>query len=157
MRNVSASSAVTPLVPKADIDVEDQYFDSQENFQEPRSWWHGQDSSCEGESDSDDTDNTDRDLEGGGLEEILTWPPELLFQCRDHVRWRPKGGNGNKRRRENTTALREVGTVSVDDGWNRGSPPAADDQGVRRGNERPGFSWGGSMREPIRAGWSLRL
>jgi hypothetical protein len=59
--------------------------DSQENFDVPHSWWQGRDSSCEDE-DSDDGDDLDSIVEGGGLEEILHWPPEVLYNCIEHAR-----------------------------------------------------------------------
>ena len=70
--NVEGSSVVAVVIPKLYTDVENEFIDSQENFQEPRCWWHGRESSYEGETDYDKEDNNEMDMEGGRLEDILT-------------------------------------------------------------------------------------
>jgi hypothetical protein len=57
-----------------------KFLNSQENFDVTHSWWHSRESSYK-----DEGDNSDSNVEGRGLEEILHWPPEVLYQCSDHV------------------------------------------------------------------------
>jgi hypothetical protein len=56
-------------------------------------------------------ENTKTEMEGGGLEEILTWPPEMFFHCRDHARRRPKAGNRESKRRCTASASRDMGAL----------------------------------------------
>jgi hypothetical protein len=98
-----------------EANIGDEFFDSQENFEEPRTWWHGRDSSCEGEEDSDDGEDIDTNLEGGGLEDILTWSPEFLFHCDEHARWRRKARKGVRSDRSYASTSREA-SVGDDDG-----------------------------------------
>ena len=68
-----------------DLEGGTEFFDSQENFDVLHSWWQGRDRSCE-DADLDDGNNLESIVEGGGLEEILQWPPEVLYNCSEHAR-----------------------------------------------------------------------
>jgi hypothetical protein len=93
------STTAPPCTSAAATDPDDaheQFLDSQEDFDVPRSWWHGRANSCE-DDDSDDGEDCDMNVERGGPEEILNWPPEVMHACDDHAR-------RGKRRKGMTTA-----------------------------------------------------
>jgi hypothetical protein len=80
--NASAPPCISAAAADPD-NAHEQFLDSQEDFNVPRSWWQGRESSCE-DDDLDDEEDSDMNVEGGGLEEILNWPLELLHACNDH-------------------------------------------------------------------------
>jgi hypothetical protein len=84
----------------------EEFLDSQENFDAPQSWWHGRESSCE-DDDSDDGEDCEINVEGGGLEGILTWPPELLYACDDHERWGKKRKGATRAAKERSSMQEE--------------------------------------------------
>jgi hypothetical protein len=109
-------------------------------------WWHGRDSSCEGEEESDDGDDIDTNVEGGRLDEMLTWPPELLFQCLEHGHQRRKAGKCI-RGDPNIASTSAGGRVWEDDECEGGGTEAQtnrnepDEASVGRNGKRGG-SWG---------------
>jgi hypothetical protein len=121
---VEGSASEPAVTEEANLDVDDDFFNSHENFDEPRSWWHGHDSSCEGETDSNNEDENDYNEEGGGLDDILTWPPELLFPCKQHPRPKRKTKAGNFKRGKCESRLNNAGAFSFDDVHERGGPSA---------------------------------
>jgi hypothetical protein len=163
--HVAASSTVAALIPESHVDIENEFLDSQENFQEPKTWWHGRDSSCKGESDSDEGDNYDIEMEGGGLEEMLTWPPELLFQCEDHARPRRNGG---RKSCNLASGSRDADAIANDHGRIEDLAAGGSDGActVGRGNERGQCSgaqfndeghWGSPGRGEAHVGTGLQL
>jgi hypothetical protein len=114
--------------------------------QESRTWWHGRDRNCEGEEESNDGDDIDTNVDRGRLDEMLTWLPELLFQCLEHGRRRRKAKK-HARRDPNITSTSARGGVWEDDECEGGGTEAQpnrnepEEASVGREGEKGG-SWG---------------
>lgn len=115
---------------------EESFFDT---LDDPSIHYHGRMSNCEAYSSSDGEQNEmDVNVEGGGLEEILQWPEELLYQPFEKRRKK------TVRRHRHEEGDREGGTMAT----TRGKGPRAWPIGGRAGPACPVRCPTRSTREP---------